>query len=387
MKKILISVIAAIIIFAFLVPVILEKIDGPSTNKVNQKRVDNSPLVSAEKERKFIESRILGISHLTSVFANTASILPAVLRDEALDDQRILSATKTSLETVINLLDKGNTEAADNAYQLIVSKTLKATTESRERRNKLRNDFRAALNEYYRNGLIYTEPEWEALKSSLRGRLLDRNTQAARRAYLMQPADNAQFDYLKDQLEVLGETEQLLFFYKLNYEVSYELVKSYGALSSALDYGLALHRFTEDNERVIKVLKDPITQVMSPPTIDVIRYSEPLKAYLSALKKQGNEQEFERFSQTIIDSIKNNILTLDKKVENTTTMPPLIPSVKADFRIRGASLLHELDIVDEAILLVKDAKKNLDPKKSLDAQKVEEINLLIEQYQQSSKKQ
>ena len=284
---------------------------------------------------------------------------------------------------MITFLDDGNNEAADSAYQLIESKTHKVTIQSRERRNKIRNDFRAALSEKYQHkGVVYTEFEWEMLKRKLKGLLIDRDTQVSRRAYLMQPADNAQFYYLQDQLEALGETELQLFFYKLHYEIVYQLLKNDGSASFALDYGVALQRFTDDNERVIEVLEDPVNQLMNNPTVDVARFSEPLKAYLSALKKQGKAQEFERFTQTIIGSIKNNMLGLDKKVQSTNSMPALIPYVRANLRIVAAKLLYELDIVDEAVLMIEDAKTFYQP---LDTNEIAEVNALIEEYQQSSK--
>lgn len=383
MKKILIGVIVTIVVVAFLVPVILGKTDASSTNEKNQKRVDKARLVNAEKERKYIENRILGISHLTPIFANTDATFPAALRGEALDDLNILSTTKTDLEAVITFLDEGNNEAADSAYQLIESKTHKVTIQSRERRNKIRNDFRAALSEKYQHkGVVYTEFEWEMLKRKLKGLLIDRDTQVSRRAYLMQPADNAQFYYLQDQLEALGETELQLFFYKLHYEVVYQLLKNDGSASFALDYGVALQRFTDDNERVIEVLEDPVNQLMNNPTVDVARFSEPLKAYLSALRKQGKAQEFERFTQTIVGSIKNNMLGLDKKVQSTNSMPALIPYVRANLRIVAAKSLYELGIIDEAVLMIEDAKTFYQP---LDTNEIAEVNALIEEYQQSSK--
>ena len=384
MKKIFIAVLAGIATSVFLLALFSKTSDPPTINEINRKHLDNAALANAETERKFIENRILGISYLASVYVNKSSTLPAAFRDRVLDDRQILSDTKKSLEAVIAYLDEGDTLAANNAYQLIETKTAETSNASYQRRNKIRDDFRDALNQFYRDGRVYTEGEWETLKFDLRHKLTDRDTEVARKAYLMQPADNRPFNYLKDQLEALGETEQLLFFCRLNYEIAYKLLKNYGSLSSALDYGVALNRYTDQTDKVTDVLKGPVSQILSESEFDATRYAEPLKAYFSALKKQGEAQEFERSSQIIVNSVRKNILALDGQALSADKISSLIPSVKADFRVQGATLLNELGIIDDAVLLLEDAKNLFE---TTDTQEVAQISALIEQYQQNLKQE
>lgn len=379
MKRVLIGVAATIVMFAMLVPLVLYKPSSISSDDSDQKLGGEPAPAITERRREYIEKRILGISYLMSTYANSSSTIPAVLIDQARDDQNVLSTTKVSLEKVINLLDSGEIEAANTAYQLIKQKTDKATAKSLVRRNKIRSDFRAALDHYYRNGSVYTEPEWQTLKSGVRSRLTDRATQNAREAYLMQPADNIQLGYLIDQLELLGEAEQVVFFYKLDYEISYKLFKNHGALSSALNYGVALQKFTQDSALVVDVLKGPVTRIMNASTVEIARYYEPLNAYLSALDNLQRSQEFEQFSQTIIDSVKSSISLYDKQWEDAAALQAITPRIKAEARVNGAKELYRLNIVDDAITLLDEAKQL---SKGSNTQNIAEIDRLLEEYQQ-----